>query len=85
MNAADAPNLDGIERGQKLNPKWSFPRAPRSHPYGHIQMPVIATDTRATRQIKADLELKATPVIAVGWFAMKGDEASLAPPAAITM
>jgi hypothetical protein len=48
-------------------------------------MPVIATDTRATRQIKADLELKATPVIAVGWFAMKGDEASLAPPAAITM
>jgi hypothetical protein len=27
--------------GKSSTPKWSFPRAPRSHPYGHIQMPVI--------------------------------------------
>jgi hypothetical protein len=25
MNAADAPNLDGIERGQKLNPQMELP------------------------------------------------------------
>jgi two-component system, cell cycle response regulator DivK len=38
-----------------------------------IQMPVI-DGYEATRQIKADPALKATPVIAVSSFAMKGDE-----------
>jgi two-component system, cell cycle response regulator DivK len=38
-----------------------------------IQMPVM-DGYEATRQIKADPNLKATPVIAVSSFAMKGDE-----------
>jgi two-component system cell cycle response regulator DivK len=38
-----------------------------------IQMPVI-DGYEATRLIKADPNLKATPVIAVSSFAMKGDE-----------
>jgi two-component system, cell cycle response regulator DivK len=38
-----------------------------------IQMPVL-DGYEATRQIKADPALKATPVIAVSSFAMKGDE-----------
>jgi two-component system, cell cycle response regulator DivK len=38
-----------------------------------IQMPVM-DGYDATRQIKADPALKATPVIAVSSFAMKGDE-----------
>jgi two-component system, cell cycle response regulator DivK len=38
-----------------------------------IQLPVL-DGYDATRQIKADRNLKATPVIAVSSFAMKGDE-----------
>jgi len=38
-----------------------------------IQLPVL-DGYDATRQIKADPSLKATPVIAVSSFAMKGDE-----------
>jgi two-component system cell cycle response regulator DivK len=38
-----------------------------------IQMPVL-DGYEATRQIKADPNLKATPIIAVSSFAMKGDE-----------
>jgi two-component system cell cycle response regulator DivK len=38
-----------------------------------IQLPVL-DGYDATRQIKADPNLKATPVIAVSSFAMKGDE-----------
>jgi two-component system cell cycle response regulator DivK len=38
-----------------------------------IQLPVI-DGYEATRQIKSDPNLKATPVIAVSSFAMKGDE-----------
>ena len=38
-----------------------------------IQMPVV-DGYEATHQIKADPNLKATPVIAVSSFAMKGDE-----------
>jgi two-component system, cell cycle response regulator DivK len=38
-----------------------------------IQLPVL-DGYEATRQIKADLNLKLTPVIAVSSFAMKGDE-----------
>jgi two-component system cell cycle response regulator DivK len=38
-----------------------------------IQMPVL-DGYEATRQIKADPSLKATPIIAVSSFAMKGDE-----------
>jgi two-component system, cell cycle response regulator DivK len=38
-----------------------------------IQMPVM-DGYEATRQIKADPALKATPIIAVSSFAMKGDE-----------
>jgi two-component system, cell cycle response regulator DivK len=38
-----------------------------------IQLPVI-DGYEATRQIKADPKLAATPVIAVSSFAMKGDE-----------
>jgi two-component system cell cycle response regulator DivK len=38
-----------------------------------IQLPVL-DGYEATRQIKADPNLKATPVIAVSSFAMKGDE-----------
>jgi two-component system cell cycle response regulator DivK len=38
-----------------------------------IQMPVV-DGYEATRQIKTDLRLKATPIIAVSSFAMKGDE-----------
>jgi two-component system, cell cycle response regulator DivK len=38
-----------------------------------IQMPVM-DGYEATRQIKADPALKATPTIAVSSFAMKGDE-----------
>jgi two-component system cell cycle response regulator DivK len=38
-----------------------------------IQLPVL-DGYEATRQIKADLNLKATPIIAVSSFAMKGDE-----------
>ena len=38
-----------------------------------IQLPVM-DGYEATRQIKADASLKATPVIAVSSFAMKGDE-----------
>jgi two-component system cell cycle response regulator DivK len=38
-----------------------------------IQMPVM-DGYEATRQIKADPDLKATPIIAVSSFAMKGDE-----------
>ena len=38
-----------------------------------IQMPVM-DGYDATRQIKADPNLKSTPVIAVSSFAMKGDE-----------
>jgi two-component system cell cycle response regulator DivK len=38
-----------------------------------IQMPVL-DGYEATRRIKADPDLKATPIIAVSSFAMKGDE-----------
>jgi two-component system cell cycle response regulator DivK len=38
-----------------------------------IQMPVL-DGYEATRQIKADPDLKAMPIIAVSSFAMKGDE-----------
>jgi two-component system, cell cycle response regulator DivK len=38
-----------------------------------IQMPVL-DGYEATRQIKADADLKGTPIIAVSSFAMKGDE-----------
>ena len=38
-----------------------------------IQLPVL-NGYDATRQIKADPNLKATPIIAVSSFAMKGDE-----------
>jgi two-component system cell cycle response regulator DivK len=38
-----------------------------------IQMPVM-DGYDATRQIKADPDLQATPIIAVSSFAMKGDE-----------
>jgi two-component system, cell cycle response regulator DivK len=38
-----------------------------------IQMPVL-DGYEATHQIKADPDLKATPIIAVSSFAMKGDE-----------
>ena len=38
-----------------------------------IQMPVL-DGYEATRRIKADPDLKGTPVIAVSSFAMKGDE-----------
>jgi two-component system cell cycle response regulator DivK len=38
-----------------------------------IQMPVL-DGYEATRQIKADPDLKPTPIIAVSSFAMKGDE-----------
>jgi two-component system cell cycle response regulator DivK len=38
-----------------------------------IQMPVV-DGYEATRRIKADPDLKATPIIAVSSFAMKGDE-----------
>jgi len=38
-----------------------------------IQMPVL-DGYEATRQIKAEPNLKATPIIAVSSFAMKGDE-----------
>jgi two-component system cell cycle response regulator DivK len=38
-----------------------------------IQMPVV-DGYEATRQIKADPAVKATPIIAVSSFAMKGDE-----------
>src|SRR6266446_1524533 len=38
-----------------------------------IQLPVI-DGYEATRQIKADPNLKATPIIAVSSYAMKGDE-----------
>jgi two-component system, cell cycle response regulator DivK len=38
-----------------------------------IQLPVI-DGYEATRQIKADPKLSATPIIAVSSFAMKGDE-----------
>ena len=38
-----------------------------------IQMPVL-DGYDATRQIKADPDLKSTPLIAVSSFAMKGDE-----------
>ena len=38
-----------------------------------IQMPVL-DGYEATRQIKADPDLKMTPIIAVSSFAMKGDE-----------
>jgi two-component system, cell cycle response regulator DivK len=38
-----------------------------------IQMPVL-DGYEATRQIKVDPDLKATPIIAVSSFAMKGDE-----------
>ena len=38
-----------------------------------IQMPVL-DGYEATRQIKADPAVKATPIIAVSSFAMKGDE-----------
>ena len=38
-----------------------------------IQMPVM-DGYDATRQIKADPDLKSTPIVAVSSFAMKGDE-----------
>jgi len=38
-----------------------------------VQMPIL-DGYEATRQIKADPALKATPIIAVSSFAMKGDE-----------
>jgi two-component system cell cycle response regulator DivK len=38
-----------------------------------VQMPIL-DGYKATRQIKADPALKATPIIAVSSFAMKGDE-----------
>jgi two-component system cell cycle response regulator DivK len=38
-----------------------------------IQMPVL-DGYEATRQIKSDPHLKATPIIAISSFAMKGDE-----------
>jgi two-component system, cell cycle response regulator DivK len=38
-----------------------------------IQLPVI-DGYEVTRQIKADPRLKATPIIAVSSYAMKGDE-----------
>jgi CheY-like chemotaxis protein len=41
-----------------------------------IQLPVL-DGYEATRRIKTDPNLKATPVIAVSSFAMKGDEDAL--------
>jgi two-component system, cell cycle response regulator DivK len=38
-----------------------------------IQLPIL-DGHETTRQIKADADLKATPIIAVSSFAMKGDE-----------
>ena len=38
-----------------------------------IQMPIM-DGYEATRQIKADLNLKSIPIVAVSSFAMKGDE-----------
>jgi two-component system, cell cycle response regulator DivK len=38
-----------------------------------IQLPVI-DGYEATRRLKADADLKATPIIAISSFAMKGDE-----------
>src|SRR6202162_5969907 len=62
--AEAADGRDGVAKAQSERPDLILM---------DIQLPVI-DGYEATRQIKADPALKATPIIAVSSFAMKGDE-----------
>src|SRR5882757_5736315 len=56
---------DGVEKARSERPDLILM---------DIQLPIL-DGYEATRQIKADPNLAATPIIAVSSFAMKGDEA----------
>src|SRR5882724_3222120 len=62
--AEAADGRDGVTKAQSERPDLILM---------DIQLPVI-DGYEATRQIKSDPNLKATPIIAVSSFAMKGDE-----------
>jgi two-component system cell cycle response regulator DivK len=62
--AEAADGRDGVAKAQSERPDLILM---------DIQLPVL-DGYEATRQIKADPTLKATPIIAISSFAMKGDE-----------
>jgi two-component system cell cycle response regulator DivK len=62
--AEAADGRDGVAKAQSERPDLILM---------DIQLPVL-DGYEATRQIKADPHLKATPIIAISSFAMKGDE-----------
>jgi two-component system, cell cycle response regulator DivK len=62
--AAAADGQDGVATAQSERPDLILM---------DIQLPII-DGYEATRQIKADPDLKTTPIIAVSSFAIKGDE-----------
>ena len=62
--AEAADGRDGVAKAQSLRPHLILM---------DIQLPVL-DGYEATRQIRADPNLRATPIIAVSSYAMKGDE-----------
>ena len=77
----DVLSAAGYELIEALNGKDGVSRAQSDRPdliLMDIQMPVL-DGYEATRQIKADPNLKLTPIIAVTSYALSGDEAKARP------
>ncbi len=73
----DVLSAAGYELIEAVNGEDGVSRAQRDRPdliLMDIQMPVL-DGYEATRQIKADPNLKATPIIAVTSYALSGDQA----------
>ena len=77
MIMRDVLSAAGYELIEAVNGKDGISRAQSDRPdliLMDIQMPVL-DGYEATRQIKADPNLKSTPIIAVTSYALSGDEA----------
>ena len=77
MIMSDVLSAAGYELIEAVNGKDGVSRAQSDRPdliLMDIQMPVLDR-YEATRQIKADSNLKSTPIIAVTSYALSGDEA----------
>ena len=77
MMMRDVLSAAGYELIEAVNGKDGVSRAQTDRPdliIMDIQMPVL-DGYEATRQIKADPNLKSTPIIAVTSYALSGDEA----------